>query len=43
MRYEGIFFLIIPWLSCFAAGPVFKWKIDKYLMAISSSHKDTEV
>lgn len=42
MRYEGYFLnyntLAFP---CFAAGTILKWKVDKYLMAISSSHKDT--
>lgn len=28
---------------CLAARTVLKWKIDKYLIAISISHKDTEV
>lgn len=29
--------------SRLAAGTILKWKIDKYLIAISISHKDAEV
>jgi len=51
MYYEGIFCLVVfvffnyntIAFPCFAAETVFKWKIDKYLMAVSSSHNDTEV
>lgn len=28
---------------CLAAGTIFKWKIDKYFIAIGISRKDTEV
>lgn len=29
--------------SCLAAGTIFEWKIDKYLIAISISRKDNDV